>query len=366
MYKVLIVDDNLDNQQILGTIVKSKGYNPITVGNGEDAIDYLTSNEVDIVLLDVMMPGIDGFETCRKIKEISNTPVIFTTALSQTENIETAYKNGGDDYISKPFISEEIVARLKNQIVIKEHYKKNIKKIEKIKDRDKDDSLNLFSSSISHNFNNIFQIINGNLELISLYTEDKRIEKCIEDSFTVINRAKNILNKVTYYSGDFYSKKDRLDLEQFFNDFQKRINEYLRINSKFLVFFGDLKEINFSKDVLTEILENLVLNSIESGNHLNLKIEVEVAKVKREDREYLIDFHNEDNCFLRISVKDNGMGIKEENLRKLFDPYYSTKFIGRGMGLSLIFGIIKNFGGMVDIETEVGEGTKVSCYIPFE
>ena len=364
MYNVLIVDDSLNNQQILGSIIKDIGYFPILVASGEDALEYIENNIVDIILLDVMMPGIDGFETCKKIKEKENTPVIFITALSQSENISKAYQCGGDDYISKPFVPEEVVARVDNQLTIKKQQFENIQLLDKLNQAEKNDSLNLFSSSISHNFNNIFQIINGNLELIPLYTKDSKVEKCVEDCFSIIDRAKSTLNKVTYYSGDFYTRADDIVLKPYLKRFKTQIDGYLKTGSKFDINYN-IESIYLSTDVFKEILENLVINSIESGNVKNLNIEVNIGIVDKVDREYSLDFSNGDSKFLLIKVKDNGLGISEENLKKVFDPYFSTKFIGRGMGLSILYGIVKSQKGMIEINSEVGKGTEVGIYLPF-
>jgi diguanylate cyclase (GGDEF)-like protein len=119
---VLIVDDTVKNLQILGTVLKAENYKIAVANNGNQAI--LTANEIqpDLILLDVMMPGLNGFETCKKLKSLPRTkdvPVIFLTAKVETEDIIEGFKAGAVDYISKPFNSYELKARVKTHIELK-------------------------------------------------------------------------------------------------------------------------------------------------------------------------------------------------------------------------------------------------------
>ena len=119
---VLIVDDTVKNLQVLGTILKAENYKIAVATNGNQAI--LTANEIkpDLILLDVMMPELDGFETCKKLKSLSETkdiPVIFLTAKVETEDIIEGFKAGAVDYITKPFNSYELKARVKTHVELK-------------------------------------------------------------------------------------------------------------------------------------------------------------------------------------------------------------------------------------------------------
>ncbi|MBU2644068.1 sigma 54-interacting transcriptional regulator [bacterium] len=119
---ILIVDDNEDNREILGRIIEKKGYQTAIAGNGIEAIEFTTKQMPDLILLDIMMPELDGFETCRRLKqneETSQIPIIFVTALARSESIEKAFESGGNDYITKPFIREEVIARINLHIHLK-------------------------------------------------------------------------------------------------------------------------------------------------------------------------------------------------------------------------------------------------------
>lgn len=116
---ILIVDDNPQNIQVLGSVLKTKNYDVSISMTGLEALDYLTHDQPDLILLDVMMPQMDGYEVCRIIKKdnaLKNIPIVFITAKSETEDIVKGFKTGAVDYISKPFNSEELLARVETHI----------------------------------------------------------------------------------------------------------------------------------------------------------------------------------------------------------------------------------------------------------
>ena len=119
---ILIVDDTIKNLQVLGTILKAENYKIAIATNGNQAISIANDTNPDLILLDVMMPGLDGFETCKKLKSLSGTkdvPVIFLTAKVETEDIIEGFKAGAVDYITKPFNSYELKARVKTHVELK-------------------------------------------------------------------------------------------------------------------------------------------------------------------------------------------------------------------------------------------------------
>ncbi len=119
---VLIVDDNQENLKVISNFLKEKDYKIALANSGENALKVLESNKIDLVLLDIMMPGMDGFEVCKIIKErpeTKNIPVIFLSALAETDNIVKGFHIGGVDYITKPFNKEELYARVNTHIQLK-------------------------------------------------------------------------------------------------------------------------------------------------------------------------------------------------------------------------------------------------------
>jgi len=119
---ILIIDDDTINLQVIGSFLYNKNYKIILAKNGNDALKSVENNHPDLILLDIMMPGMNGYEVCKKLKANNQTkdiPVIFLTAKTETKDIIKGFDTGGVDYITKPFIKEELLARVKTHISLK-------------------------------------------------------------------------------------------------------------------------------------------------------------------------------------------------------------------------------------------------------
>lgn len=113
--KILIVDDDADIRQVVSVLLRSEGYETDTGANGQEALlKVLEIRDLDLVILDIMMPGMDGIEACRKIRKFSNVPILFLTAKSQEDSKVDAYTEGGDDYIVKPFDQTDLLLKIKS------------------------------------------------------------------------------------------------------------------------------------------------------------------------------------------------------------------------------------------------------------
>jgi len=124
---ILAVDDNPRNLQVIGSLIKKWGYNTVLAQSASECLQYLYKNSPDLILMDILMPDMDGYETCRKIKadpKNKHIPILFITALSDTNSIVMAFKAGGVDYITKPFIREEVKARIDVHLELKATLKK--------------------------------------------------------------------------------------------------------------------------------------------------------------------------------------------------------------------------------------------------
>lgn len=119
---VLVVDDNPQNLQVLGPMLEKKGYDVAFATSGEQALEFASGEKPDLVLLDIMMPGMDGYQVCERLKKEKTTasiPVIFLTAKSDTDDIVRGFEAGGVDYVTKPFNSAELLARVKTHLELK-------------------------------------------------------------------------------------------------------------------------------------------------------------------------------------------------------------------------------------------------------
>jgi DNA-binding response OmpR family regulator len=122
---LLIVDDSFDNLKVVGNLLLEQGYNIFVANDGDSALKTLSVNKIDLVLLDIMMPGMDGFEVCSKIKantDLRSIPVIFLSAKVETADIVKGFEVGGVDYVTKPFEKLELLARVDTHVRLKKTY----------------------------------------------------------------------------------------------------------------------------------------------------------------------------------------------------------------------------------------------------
>ncbi|MBK8884161.1 MAG: response regulator [Bacteroidales bacterium] len=122
---ILIVDDSIDNLKVVGSILLERGYNIFVSNDGESALKTLGLNKIDLVLMDIIMPGMDGFEVCIKMKSNPDTqhiPVIFLSAKIETEDVVRGFEVGGVDYVTKPFHKQELLARVDTHVRLKKTY----------------------------------------------------------------------------------------------------------------------------------------------------------------------------------------------------------------------------------------------------
>ena len=173
-YKILIVDDILQNIQVLGSTLARHKYQIAYAENGKKALSVVKFNKFDLILLDIMMPELDGFEVCKQIKSDETTkeiPIIFLTAKTDTESITKAFELGGQDYLTKPFNAQELLSRVKTHLILKirkeevEQQKRELEKMNK-KLQATNAAKDKFFSIIAHDLKNPFGDLTSLSELL--------------------------------------------------------------------------------------------------------------------------------------------------------------------------------------------------------
>ena len=190
---ILIVDDNMQNIQLAAEVLKSGGYNIFFALNGKSALENLQKNKIDLILLDIMMPEMDGIETCRIIHanpDHCGIPVIFCTAKYDSSTIKSAFEAGGVDYVTKPFLAEELKARIETHLSLKER-EEELKQINAQKDK--------FYSLIVHDMRNIMTLIVNSADILLNFNMKKnetlaQNKNLLEDLFTSSKNLNNLLN----------------------------------------------------------------------------------------------------------------------------------------------------------------------------
>jgi two-component system, sensor histidine kinase and response regulator len=375
-YKILVVDDNAKNIQVLANSLSEKNYDIEYALSGSDALNLIASENFDLILLDIMMPEMDGFEVCKRIKKDANNneiPIIFLTAKTDIDSIEKAFKYGGLDYISKPFNSQELLARVKTHLELKVS-KDKLKEVnkwleEKVAEKtaklitankkllELDNAKSQFIQIISHE---IRTPLNGILGGISLIKDSGLTDESM--------RFINLLDKSASRLENFSYKA--LDISQF-NLYGKKVISPVKtsiktITSKVITNLESLresKEVNISQNINTEnegmkvdpdyfykclynIIHNAIIFSPDKGS-----VSVDVKTL--------------DNKLL-IEIKDEGIGFDNELVIKNLNPFDSKNHIDKNPGLSLYLSnqIIKAHGGSIENGNNKKNGAFVKIIMP--
>ena len=360
---VLIVDDNSNNLKIIAITLRELNYRLVIATNGQSAIEMVDKTRPDLVLLDIMMPGMDGYETCEIIKskkENENLPIIFLTALNEKANIIKGFEVGGVDYITKPFNKEELISRVETHLELKftqDALKKNTKYLSDLNSlKDK------MFSVIGHDLRSPLGSVKMTLEFLSetiseasreeLQTTVDFLLKTTNEAFSLLD---NLLGWGRSQSGNISINKEKIDLADLVNSVY--LLHKKNINAKNIEFVNNvLKGTTICADLntITSVLRNLLSNAIKFTPNYGSII---MSSVKLENS-------------IRVEIKDTGVGIPVENIPKLFDSsqhlttYGTNSESGSGLGLNLCYDFMKLNNGDISVESETGKGTSFYIELP--
>ena len=364
-YKVLIVDDVISNVLLLKVLLNNEKFQIVTAGNGTEALAQVKKEKPDLVLLDVMMPDISGFDVAKQMKadpEMSDISIIFLTALNSTADIVKGFQVGGNDFISKPFNKEELIIRVTHQISLVAAKRIIVAQTEELRKtimgRDK------LYSVIAHDLRSPRGSIKLVLNMLVLNLPSETIGGEMYGLLTMANQT----------TEDVFSLLDNL-LKWTKSQIGKLKVVYQELNmvevvegvSEIFTMVAGLKNIKIVQDMpvvpvvvradidmLKTVIRNLISNAIKFSN---------------EGSEVLVSLTEEDGMAI-VSVKDSGCGIDEENQKKLLhtDTHFSTfgtnNEEGSGLGLLLCQDFIVKNGGKLWFTSKKGEGSTFSFSVP--
>lgn len=357
--KILVVDDNPENIQVVSTCLSKSGYNVEFTLNGMDAIKWIEEADFDLILLDVMMPEVDGFEVCKKIKKIpgkSDIPVIFLTAKTDLESISNGFDAGGVDYIEKPFFEKELLARVATHLKIQSQSRELIYQ---------NSFKSILMSVIAHDLRTPLSIISNMISVLKIKKNQQKIEEygdAMDIIETSIKESFNIVNDLLVW-GKVQFGKIKINPSSF--NLFVLINEITALFSSVLVeknikIFNNVQTdllIKSDRSLLKIVLKNLLYNAIKFTN-INGEIQVFYEIFKNDS--YL------------INVKDSGIGINKMKLQELFTSYQKHIPVNTyaesdmGLGLFLCKDITEFLNGSVSVESEEGKGSTFKINFPLK
>ncbi|MBF2064272.1 MAG: hybrid sensor histidine kinase/response regulator [Calothrix sp. C42_A2020_038] len=408
---ILVVDDTPTNLQVLFDLLSAHGYRVAIAKNGETALQRLETSRPSLILLDVMMPGIDGFETCQRIKanpSTCNIPVFFMTALSDSVDKVKGFSLGAVDYITKPIQNEEVLARiqvhmqLRNTTQIMEQRTQelqqtlvNLQKAQlQLVQGEKMSALGQLVAGIAHEINNPVNFIHGNISHVREYVQDllqflclyqhhyphpvdeiqKRaaemdVEFLQQDLRKILNsmeigsdRIRDLVLSLRNFSRLDEAECKQVDIHEGIENTLLILQHRLKAKPNFPAIqiirdYTQLPEIECYPGQLNQVFMNIFSNAIDA---------LEEAKINSPTitiRTSMI------TGWVIVSITDNGVGIPEDIRDKLFNPFFTTKPVGKGtgLGLSISYQIItEKHGGKIDCYSTLGQGTEFLMQIPIQ
>jgi len=367
--KILVVDDNPSGVLLLYRFLRQNGYAILTAENGEQGYNMAVSEHPDLILLDVIMPGIDGYEVCRMLKADGRTmeiPVIFLTARVETVDKIAGLDAGGVDYITKPFESAEVMARVRTHMELKKIYEENLEYYREILRSQKMASITTLAGGIAHNINNLMGAVMGYADMLHtrLQSDEKSqlyTEKILKASQRIADLTKNLL----MYGRAARSAMETISLKEML---EKMVKLYSRshpngpqIDLQIPLY---VPEIEADRNQIFQALSNIFVNAQEAtppGGSVTISVSVGQLpdELHRENSGSAMDSH------AIISISDTGAGMDEETSERIFEPFFTTKqTVGVGLGLSAASGIIQKHQGAISVDTKKGEGTTFHVYLP--
>ncbi|MEH2310151.1 MAG: response regulator [Nostoc sp.] len=410
---ILIVDDNPTNLSVLCEALNSEGFRFRVAVDGESAIAQAERNQPELILLDVQMPGIDGFETCCRLKAnpiTQNIPIIFTTALADTESKTKGFSLGAVDYIPKPFAQEEVISRVRVHLQLKQLTEsleqqvsdrtKALQKAQvKLVQQEKLSTLGELIAGIGHEINNPINFISSNIsplqgyiaavtELLLLYEqeypnptakittaiEDLDLNFVLEDMGKILNslqlgseRIRNISNSLRNFCRSDRDTKISADLHQGLDSTLMILQHRFKANGarpriEVIKNYGVLPQVKCYIGLMNQVFMNILANAVDAvdeaitqGKMSNLIPQINIATE--------IDFEE----LIVIRIADNGIGIPERLKKRLFEPLFTTKPVGKGTGLGLAIAyeiVVEKHEGILDVNSQPGVGTEFIIKIP--
>jgi len=371
--KILAVDDVLANRISLQYLIEEycNDIDVILAQSGEEALKLTYSLDIDLIILDIQMPGMDGFETAQYLKKnpkTTNIPVIFLTAAFKKEEFQQkGFEIGAIDYLTKPIEDQQFINKIKlyKEVIFKtkelEAVNKNLyeslqeeirlketiqRQHREIAEQSKMVALGEMLSNIAHQWRQPLSIISTCSSGMSVKKEMDILtdEELIENLEKITETTKQLSHTIDGFKGDIFEDvKTKCNLSEFISN---------TVNSKLYLFQqNDITLVqNLDKEIeivtlpnsLQQSLLNVLINSIEALSTISIP------------KYIFIDLFLEDN-FINITIKDNAGGIEAKNLHKVFEPYFTTKHKKQGIGLGLTNvynNVITNLHGKVKIENK--------------
>jgi signal transduction histidine kinase len=395
MQNILIVDDKENNLLALKKVLDAleEDVEIITALTGDEALRASLNHDFALAILDVQMPVMDGYELAalmRSDPRSRHIPIIFLSAVYFDDPyVFKGYSSGAVDFITKPFnpevlrskvrvflelnaskvevirqnaALEELVVRLEQQIRARKKVEKELFKVRML------EAMGTLAGGIAHDFNNMLTVLAGQIELAQIHCEDgERVRTLHDNALKAIFRATDLTAKFITFSGDGAPLKQSVASKPLLRESVGSALAGAELTVDF-AFQEDLWNLDADPRQMSQVVYVLISNAREAMAEDGGKISVQALNWEQTAAKNAVETVLEEGRYVKVTISDQGPGIAEEYLEKIFDPYFSTKsrgsIKGMGLGLTIAHSIIAKHGGAIGVESPPEGGARFELYLP--
>ncbi|MCP4702298.1 MAG: response regulator [Gammaproteobacteria bacterium] len=355
---LLVVDDTPTNLKILLTYLHKLKFKVQVAIDGEEALQQVAYAHPDLILLDVMMPKLDGFETCSRLKADETTrdiPIIFMTALSETLDKVKGLELGAVDYITKPFQHEEVLARINTHLTLKKQ--KKIIEQKNLELQQQNAELDAFAHTVAHDLKNpVNLIVNANRFLLRSLAQRVNPEELefLQYAAQAGHKMANIINALLLLASARTQEVNMtaLDMPAIIAQVQDSLAYMIREYQAEIKMPPTWPAATGYAPWIEEVWRNYISNALKYGGNPP-RLELGAASEK--------------NAQVRFWVRDNGPGLSKEDISCLFVPFSRISQVrveGHGLGLSIVQRIVEKSGGRLGVDSQKGQGSTFYFTLP--
>ncbi len=360
---ILVVDDDEMNRDVLRRQLERQRHEVGMAADGATALDMLRARHFDVVLLDLMMPGMNGFEVLECIRRdpaFARVAVILISALDEMDSVVRSIEAGAEDYLFKPVNPTLLRARIKSTLD-KQRAEESMQRKQRL------ESIGLLASGIAHDFNNLLTGIIGHAQLLEQALTEPDDVQMLESIVSAGERAAELTRQLLAYSGKGMFQMKPVDLVAAIHATEGLIHSCVPRKVRLQLNLAPVPPVIADESQLQQVILNLVLNAAEAiGADVSgsIWIETGIEKISADARFDVMPDEMTGGRYAWFEVRDSGSGMTAETVSKMFEPFFTTRFLGRGLGLAAVAGIVRAHRALLRVNTVPGQGTALRVCFP--